>query len=143
MAALMSGPRQWFPRLSGKNVGSVGIHVHGIPVRKRVVVSVGEPVKTSTWTVIPLDWRATFPEQLCPKLAGRIELSPIDKDVSRLTVSGRYQPPLGKVGRRLDETLMKGVAETTVRELAQSIAQRIAISVTAQRTNEALKLARY
>jgi len=125
----MSGPRQWFPKLSGKNVGSVGIHVHGLPVRKRVVVSVGEPVKTSTWTVIPLEWSATFPEQLFPKLAGRIELSPIDKDVTRLSVSGRYQPPFGKIGRRLDETLMKGVAETTVRELAESIARRIEVSV--------------
>jgi hypothetical protein len=129
--ALMSGPRKWFPRLGGTNVGSVGIHIAGMPVRKRVVVTVGEPVKTSTWTVIPLDWRATFPEKLFPKMTGKIELAPVDRTVSRLTVSGMYEPPLGKLGRQLEETVMQGVAEATVKELAESIAKRIDAAVSA------------
>ena len=57
---LMSGPKKWFPRLGSKSVGTVGMHVAGIPVHKRVTVELGEPVKTSTWTVIPLNWKATF-----------------------------------------------------------------------------------
>jgi hypothetical protein len=130
--ALMSGPRKWFPRLSGKNVGSVGVHIAGVPVRKRVVVSVGEPVRTATWTVIPLDWKATFPEQLFPSMTGRIELAPVDKDVSRLTVSGMYEPPLGKLGKQLDETVMQGIADATVKELAEAIAKRIEAAVSAQ-----------
>ena len=130
--ALMSGPRKWFPSLSGTNVGSVGVHVGGVPVRKRVVVTLGEPVKTSTWTVIPLDWKATFPEQLFPRMTGRIELAPVDATVSRLTVSGMYEPPLGKVGRQLNESVMQGVAAATVKELAESIAKRLDAAVSAQ-----------
>lgn len=130
--ALMSGPRKWFPRLSGKNVGSVGVHIAGVPVRKRVVVTVGEPIRTATWTVIPLDWRATFPEHLFPSMTGRIEIAPVDKDVSRLTVSGMYEPPLGKLGKQLDETVMQGIAEATVKELAETIAKRIETAVSAQ-----------
>ena len=130
--AFMSGPRKWFPRLSGKNVGSVGIHIAGVPVRKRVAVTVGEPVRTATWTVIPLDWKATFPEHLFPSMTGRIELAPVDKNVSRLTVSGMYEPPLGKLGKQLDETVMQGIADATVKELAESIAKRIAAAVSAQ-----------
>jgi len=129
---LMSGPRKWFPRLSGKNVGSVGVHIAGVPVRKRVVVSVGEPVRTATWTVIPLDWKATFPEHLFPSMTGRIELAPVDKNVSRLTVSGMYEPPLGELGKQLDETVMKGIADATVKELAEAIAKRIDAAVSAQ-----------
>lgn len=129
--ALMSGPRKWFPRLGGKNVGSVGVHVGGVPVRKRVVVMLGEPVKTATWTVIPLDWKATFPEQLFPKMTGRIELAPVDMTTSRLTVSGMYEPPLGKLGKQLDETVMQGVADATVKELAESIAKRLDAAVSA------------
>jgi hypothetical protein len=129
--ALMSGPRKWFPRLSGKNVGSVGVHIAGVPVRKRVVVTLGEPVRTATWTVIPLDWKATFPEQLFPSMTGRIELAPVDKDISRLTVSGMYEPPLGKLGKQLDETVMQGIADATVKELAESIAKRIDAAVAA------------
>jgi hypothetical protein len=129
--ALMSGPQKWFPRLNEKSVGTVGMHIAGVPVRKRVVVTLGKPVKTSTWTVIPLDWKATFPEHLFPSMTGRVELAPVDKAVSRLTVSGMYEPPMGKVGQQLDETLMQGVADATVKELAESIAKRIDAAVTA------------
>jgi hypothetical protein len=101
-------------------------------VRKRVVVTLGEPVKTATWTVIPLDWKATFPEQLFPKMTGRIELAPVDATVSRLTVSGMYEPPLGKLGKQLNETLMQGVANATVKELAEAIAKRLDAAVSAK-----------
>ena len=131
--ALMSGPRKWFPRLSGKNVGSVGVHIAGVPVRKRVMVAVGEPVRTATWTVIPLDWKATFPgTRLFPSMTGRVELAPVDKKVSRLTVSGMYEPPLGRLGAQLDETLMQGIADATVKELAEAIAKRIEAAVSAR-----------
>jgi hypothetical protein len=123
--ALMEGPRKWFPSLGSKNVSKVGLRVAGVPVRKRVAVEIGEPVKTSTWTVIPLTWKATFPEKLFPEMTGKIELAPSDKAVTRLTVSGMYQPPLGGLGRQLDEALMHNVAEATVKELAESIAARL------------------
>ncbi len=123
--ALMEGPPKWFPRLGGKNVATVGVHVAGVPVRKRVTVELGDPVKTSTWTVIPLTWKATFPKRLFPEMTGKIEMAPVDKGVTRLTVSGMYQPPLGKLGEQLDEALMHSVAEGTVKELAESIAGRL------------------
>jgi hypothetical protein len=97
------------------------------------VVTVGEPVRTATWTVIPLDWEATFPgARLFPSMTGRIEIAPVDKKVSRLTVSGMYQPPLGRLGEQLDETVMQGIAEATVKELAEAIAKRIEKAVSAQ-----------
>jgi len=123
--ALMEGPRKWFPRVGDKNVSKVGIHVAGVPIRKRVAVEIGEPVKTSTWAVVPLTWKATFPEKLFPEMTGKIELSPSDKNVTRLTVSGMYEPPLGSLGRQLDQALMHNVAEATVKELAESIAKRL------------------
>ncbi|HVC74921.1 MAG TPA: hypothetical protein VND96_00230 [Candidatus Micrarchaeaceae archaeon] len=135
--ALMSGPRKWFPRLSGKGVGSVGVHIGGVPVSKRVVVTLGDPVKTATWTVIPLEWKATFPEHLFPRMTGRIELAPVDNMVTRLTVSGMYEPPLGRLGKGLNETLMQGVAGTTVKELAEAIAKRLEAAVSTQARKQA------
>jgi hypothetical protein len=124
-AALAEGPQKWFPRLGGKSVATVGVHVAGVPVRKRVVIELGDPVKTSTWTVIPISWKATFPKKLFPEMTGKIELAPSDREVTRLTVSGMYQPPLGKLGEQLDEAVMHNVAEATVKELAESIANRL------------------
>jgi len=122
---LTTGPRKWFPHLSDQKVSAVGPRVAGIPLRKKVVVEVGVPVTAGQWTEIPVTWRATFPQKLFPVLVGKVELAPIDPRVTRLTVSGVYQPPLGKIGEQLNEVLMHNVAEGTVKELAESIAQRV------------------
>ena len=122
---LTTGPRKWFPRVSDQKVSAVGPRVVGVPVRKKVVVEVGAPVLAGHWTEIPVTWRATFPQKLFPVLVGKIELAPIDPSVTRLTVSGVYQPPLGKIGEQLNDVLMHNVAEGTVKDLAESIAQRV------------------
>ena len=49
----------------------------------------------------------------------------MDKGTTRLTVSGMYSPPLGRLGQQIEETLMRGVAKATVKELAESIAKRL------------------
>ena len=121
-AALLEDPSKWFPK-------SVGVHVGGVPVRKRVTIEFGEPVKTSTWAVIPISWKPTFGRRLLPEMNGKVELSPVSNEETRLTVSGMYQPPLGKVGEQLDEALMHNVAEGTVKELAETIAEKLNRSV--------------
>ena len=123
--ALMEGPPRWFLRSDAGRSSSVGLHVAGVPVRKRVVIELGQPVRTKTWTVIPLTWKATFPKKLFPEMTGRIELAPTDAKVTRLTVSGMYEPPLGRLGVQLDDAVMHNVAEGTVKELAESIADRL------------------
>ena len=127
---LTTDPAKWFPGLSGRKA-SVGIHVAGMPLQKKVSVEIGEPVKTSTWAVVPVTWKATFPERLFPVMTGKIEVAPVDKDETRMTVSGMYEPPLGKLGEQIDEALMHAVAEGTVKELAETIAKRLNRSVDA------------
>jgi Polyketide cyclase / dehydrase and lipid transport len=117
-AALLDSPAKWFPR-------SVGLHIAGLPVRKRVQIAFGDPVKTSTWAVIPISWRATSIHKLFPVMNGKLEVAPSGKQETRLTVSGMYEPPLGKLGEQLDEALMHRVAEGTVRELAEQIATKL------------------
>jgi len=124
-ATLLKGPSEWFPGLDDKNVSTIGLHVAGVPVRKKVAIEIGEATKTSTWAVRPIAWKATFPVKVFPEMTGKIELTASGKDETRLTVSGMYEPPLGKLGGQLDEALMHNVAEGTVRELAESIAERL------------------
>jgi hypothetical protein len=45
--------------------------------------------------------------------------------VTRLTVCGMYEPPLGSLGKQLDDALLHRVAEATVKELAESIGKRL------------------
>jgi hypothetical protein len=90
-----------------------------------VVVQVGPPARTSTWASMPMTWKATFPNRLVPTMTGKIELWSRGEKVTKLTVSGRYRPPLGSLGQRLDAAFMQKVASATVEELAQSIARRL------------------
>ena len=117
-AALLESPSRWFPR-------TVGLHVAGIPVRKRVQVLIGEPEQTSTWAAIPIWWQPTFGRQLFPLMNGTVEVAPSGKSETRLTVSGMYEPPLGRLGAELDRALMHRVAEGTVKELAETIAKKL------------------
>lgn len=123
--ALARGPRSWFPRLQADNAAEVGLRVAGVSIQKRVIVELGEPEKKGEWTNVPISWKATFPEQLFPVLVGRLELVPVEKKVTRLTVSGMYEPPLGRLGALIDETIMHSVAEATVREVTESIAVQL------------------
>jgi hypothetical protein len=36
-----------------------------------------------------------------------------------------YEPPLGKLGEQLDRAVMHNVAEKTVKDLAESIAEKL------------------
>lgn len=126
-AALERGPRTWFPRLQADNASDVGLRLAGISVRKRVTVQLGEPEKKGDWTNVPISWKATFPEQLFPVLVGRIELVAVDREVTRLTVSGMYEPPLGRLGALIDDAVMHSVAEATVREVTESIAKQLTV----------------
>jgi hypothetical protein len=127
--ALQLGPRTWFPRLGSDGHTDVGMRVAGISLHKRVTVELGEPEKKGGWTNVPVAWKATFPEKLFPVLNGRLELTPVEKNVTRLTLSGMYEPPLGKLGELIDDALMHGVADATVRDVAEAIATRLGAAV--------------
>jgi len=116
--ALLEAPSTWFPK-------TIGLHIAGISVRKKVKVEFGEAVKTSTWAVVPVTWKATFPEKLFPAMSGKVDVAPVSNEVTRLTVSGMYEPPLGRLGEHLNEALMHRVARRTVKELAESIAAEL------------------
>jgi hypothetical protein len=122
---LLRSPREWFPRLAGEAIASVGPKLAGVPIRKRVKVDIGEPVKAGSWLEIPVSWEPTSAGRFFPDMRGKVELAPVDPQQTRLSVSCTYEPPLGEVGAGLDETVMYRVAEGTMKELAESIAARL------------------
>jgi hypothetical protein len=124
-AAIAMGPRKWFPRLALPGRAAVGPEIAGIGLRKEVSVEVGDPVTTGSTTQVPITWQATYIKNLFPVMTGEVEIVPVDARVTRLTVCGMYEPPLGRLGKQLDDALMHRVAEATVKDLAESIAERL------------------
>jgi hypothetical protein len=82
---------------------------------KTVSVEVGEPLTRDEVTVVPLTWKATAAPGLFPVMSADLEVAPLDAGLTQLTLRGRYEPPLGPVGRRLDRLLMHRIAEASVR----------------------------
>jgi len=69
---------------------------------------------------------------LFPVMVGKVELAPVDARTTKLTVCGMYEPPLGPLGRQLDNAFMHTVAEATISDLVQSIAERLDAAVSSQ-----------
>jgi hypothetical protein len=124
-AAFMRDPHRWLPHLDGRRT-VVGPRVAGVAIRKKVVIEVGEPLTAGSWTEVPITWSATYIKRLFPVMTGKVELAPVDARVTRLTVCGMYQPPMGRLGKQFDDALMHRVADATVKELAEAIAERLA-----------------
>ena len=78
--------------------------------------------------VYPLRWEATGTSgRLFPTLDANLGLTPSGDDSTVLSIVGRYEPPLGGLGRRLDDAVLTRVADATVR----SMLRRFAIMVVA------------
>jgi hypothetical protein len=89
---------------------------------KTVRVEVGEPLERDEVTVVPLTWKATATPGLFPVMSADLEVVALDAELTQLTLRGRYEPPLGVVGRRLDRLLMHRIAEASVRSFLGQLA---------------------
>lgn len=125
VTAIAFGPQTWFPDFADGDKAAVGIDVAGIPLRKRVSVTMGSLTREGDWAEVDISWSADGLRKLFPVFHGKIQLAPVDRSVTRLSVSGMYEPPLGRLGTELDDALMHRVAQRTVKELAESIAAQL------------------
>jgi hypothetical protein len=125
-SAFATGPHTWFPQLERSNRTALDPQFARVVIQKKVVVEVGVPSTSGAYTEFPITWQATYIKQPFPVMTGKIELAAVDARVTRLTVCGMYQAPLGRLGAHFDDALMHEVAEATVTELAEAIAKRFA-----------------
>jgi hypothetical protein len=93
---------------------------------KSVTVRVGQSISRSDVTVVPLTWQATSAPGLFPVLSADLEIASLGAHMTQLTLHGRYDPPLGAVGRRMDRLLMHRIAEATVRGFLSRLADGLA-----------------
>jgi hypothetical protein len=99
--------------------------VVGLPVGKDVEVELGEVFDGNGVVSIPLRWKATWPSAAFPGFDGELELTRMIDGSAELWLLGRYQPPLGAVGRALDRTVLHTVANDGVRQLLDTMASRL------------------
>jgi hypothetical protein len=130
-AALLADPSAWLPGLVEETdaegvhrLTSVGFGI-GVHVRKRVEVEVDPPLRVPSRVVVPLRWTTGAEHSPLPSMEGDLELAPFGAGTSHLAMSGRYTPPYRAVGQALDRALLNRVAEATVRDFVQRVAEQI------------------
>lgn len=139
--AMLADPTAWVSGLAveaedrgERLLAEVGFDLgEGRRVDRQVEIEVGEPVALPSKTVLPLSWAAATAESAFPRLDADIELAPLGPSRSQLSISARYRPPFGVVGRALDRALLHRVAEATIKDFLDHAGERIATSVAAQR----------
>jgi hypothetical protein len=135
--ALLSAPESLIPGIAvaaddrGQHLlAEVGFPVDGHRLSKQVEIDLGKPVVSAARTWIPISWRATGPTGFFPVLEGELELAPLGVHLTQLSLNGRYQPPLGLVGRTVDKALLSRVAEATIKDFLDRLAAAIEASLT-------------
>ncbi len=104
-------------------MAEVGFGPQNRRVQKQVRIEVGEVVRLSSKTVLPMSWRATGLQPLFPVLEADIEVAALGPNRTQLSINARYEPPFGVLGRAIDRALMHRVAEATVKDFLDCAAQ--------------------
>jgi hypothetical protein len=96
-----------------------------VRVARQVTLTIGAPIHTSGKVVIPLRWTPTDAPGLFPALEADLEVAPLAPDRTQLAMSARYEPPLGLVGKVIDRSILYRVAEATIKDFLDRIADAI------------------
>ncbi len=88
-------------------------------------MELGAPVRAGSTTVFPLRWTATGAAGLFPSLDADLEVASLRSGRTQLAMSARYVPPLGAVGRVIDRAVLSRVAEATLKDFLDRVADTI------------------
>jgi hypothetical protein len=129
--ALLSSPQAWVPNLASRAndhgdtlLAEVGFG-DGVRLARKVEIEFGKTMRLASKTLIPLRWTATGSSGLFPALDADIEVAPLGPETTQIAMSARYVPPLGLLGRVVDRTILFRVAEATLKDFLDGVAEAI------------------
>ena len=107
---------------SHMRVGPAGVPPTQPLLGKEVRVELGEPRAVGEAVVVPMRWEATGAKGLFPTLDADLEIDSLGPARTRVSLSGRYDVPFGVAGRAVDNLLLHGLAEETLRAFLHRLA---------------------
>ncbi|MEA2555119.1 MAG: hypothetical protein QOI60_450 [Actinomycetota bacterium] len=128
---LLRGPGSWLPALATAATyqGDVRLARVGfgqeVRIERTVAVELGSPVALASKTILPLRWTPTGSPGLFPTLDADLEIARLEDARTQLAMSARYAPPLGLLGRAVDRSIMFRVAEATIKDFLDRVAQAL------------------
>jgi hypothetical protein len=89
------------------------------------------PFGAAPMTRLILTWEAARAPALFPAMSAEIRLYPISTKETQLILDGSYEPPLGLLGRAVDALIMHRVAEASVHQFVNDVAQLLSTELAA------------
>jgi hypothetical protein len=130
--SLMLSARDWVPGLvEGAEahgevlLAEVGFGPPGKRIDKQVQIELGEPFRLASKSILPMTWRATGVHALFPSLEADFEVAPLGANQTQLSVSARYDPPLGPVGEVIDRAVLHRIAEATIKDFLERAGEEL------------------
>lgn len=68
---------------------------------------------------------AAAESEFFPRFEGRLTVAPVERSGASLCLCGRYDAPLGFLGGAVDASVLRGVAERSLREFLAALAVRV------------------
>jgi len=122
-AALLISPEDWVPGLASdaeargeRLLTEVGVGPEGHRLEKQVQIELGQSFRIASKTILPMTWKAAPGEGLFPSLDADLEVARLGGNRTQFSISARYRPPLGGLGRAIDRALLHRVAEATIKD---------------------------
>jgi hypothetical protein len=130
--SLLDDPAAWVPGLlrDAEDRGElllaeVGFALEARRVDKEVEIRLGSAYRIPGKTLLPMTWRATGAERLFPQLDADLEVAALGTSRTLLSISARYRPPMGSLGRALDRAMLHRVAEATIKDFLDRVGERV------------------
>lgn len=92
---------------------------------KSVSLEIGVAEIHRSGLVYPIRWTATGAGALFPELNADLALSQMGSSMTSLSLDGTYEPPGGLVGRVADRIVLGRIAEATVRNWVDRLAEAV------------------
>lgn len=110
------------------HLAKVGVSIGRLRVYKHVRLQVGESTATlrPNAVMLPVSWEAIGGPAIFPKMEGTLHAEPEGSQTTKLTLNARYDPPLGGLGGLIDRALMHRVAQNTMNDFVDRLAQTLA-----------------
>jgi hypothetical protein len=128
---LSRDPRRWLPGMAERAnhrgdmlLAEVGFG-EAVRIKRAVVAELGPVVRSGSKIVFPLRWEASGHAGLFPALDADLEVAPLGSGRTQLGMSARYVPPFGAVGRVIDRAVLSRVAEATLKDFLDRVAEAI------------------
>lgn len=125
---LQAGPDRWLPGFEeheGQITARLAMASPGGRMARRVAIQLGQVQPFGYGLSVRLEWQDARRPALYPRLEGHLRAERGEEGRCRLRFDAGYAPPAGPLGGSADRAVLHRVAESTVGDFFDTIAERL------------------